>query len=611
MKNYSFQTMPSSFILNDSLNYLYLSKAPLLQHIQSKRGFTMKDSRLFKRSVLFIAIATLTACSQYEVNTKAENDPNNKPIKDKVELEKVVTSDAQISVSEEAYDLAAASPKKERFVSSLAYTHGSAIPYPPPAIENRETYNPFDDNGVKLVSNDPVSTFSIDVDTGSYSNMRRMLNQGIIPPQDSIRVEEMINYFNYNYPNPDNTNQPFSISTELAPTPWNSNSQLLHVGIQGYEIENSQRPASNLTFLVDVSGSMNSPDKLGLLKSSFKLMTKNLRKQDKVAIVVYAGAAGAVLDSTSGDKKSKILQALDKLTAGGSTNGAAGIELAYQISEENFIKDGINRVIIATDGDFNVGTTNFEQLTELVSRKKENGISLTTLGFGNGNYNDHLMEQLANKGNGNYAYIDTLKEANKVLVNEISSTLMTIAKDVKIQIEFNPLVVSQYRLIGYENRVLNNEDFNNDKIDAGEIGSGHNVTAMYEVVLTGDKGWVEPLKYQSNNEHKPYSNELATLKVRYKQPNEDKSQLIVNTINKSQIIKNLNQASDNFKLSTSVAGFGQLLRGGKMIQQFSYKDVKNLAQQTMAKDQYGYRGEFLQLVSLAESLSNTQVNNVE
>lgn len=566
-----------------------------------------------KRTILFLSIAAITACTQTATDYKKEGEVS----------EADETRPYVLTVEEaEANRVNSPKPSKQDY-SGMNHRYaktktvdasGYAMPSDKFNIipdENRENYNHFDDNVVRIVKSDPVSTFSIDVDTGSYSNMRRMLNQGVIPPHDSVRVEEMINYFNYQYPNPDLSKQPFSLTTELAPTPWNSHSKLLHIGIQGYEIDNSRRPATNLTFLVDVSGSMSSPDKLGLLKQSFKLLTKNLRVEDRVAIVVYAGAAGTVLDSTSGKDKSKILQALDKLTAGGSTNGAAGIHLAYQISQDNFIKDGINRVIIATDGDFNVGTTNFEQLTELVSRKKEQGISLTTLGFGSGNYNDHLMEQLADKGNGNYAYIDTLKEANKVLVNEMSSTLMTIAKDVKIQIEFNPNVVSQYRLIGYENRVLNNEDFNNDKIDAGEIGSGHTVTALYEIVLNGEKGWVEALKYQKENNDTPFSNELATLKVRYKDPDADSSTLISKVIETETSAKNLNDSSNNFKMSAAVAGFGQLLRGGKMLNQFSYDDVRKLAGQTLSNDSYGYRGEFLQLVSLAESLTDSHANNVE
>ncbi|MBL4661502.1 MAG: VWA domain-containing protein [Alcanivoracaceae bacterium] len=571
---------------------------------------TMKS--IVKKTALFIAIAAITACSQYENKQKSDQ----RLVEEKVEFESTTELD-QITVTG-ANVLHV--PKKTKNISKpiahYAIADGLVAASPMPAAyfsaeRNAENYQHFKDNRIKLTQNHPVSTFSIDVDTGAYSNMRRMLNNGLIPPKDAIRVEELINYFSYDYPNPTDNSQPFSISTELAPSPWNSNAKLLHIGIQGYEIENQQRPASNLTFLIDVSGSMNSANKLGLLKSSFKLLTKNLRKQDKVAIVVYAGAAGAVLDSTSGDKKSKILQALDKLNAGGSTNGAAGINLAYQITEDNFIKGGINRVIIATDGDFNVGTTNFEQLKELAERKRTTGISLTTLGFGSGNYNDALMEQLADAGNGNYAYIDTLKEANKVLVQEMSATLMTIAKDVKIQIEFNPNIVTQYRLIGYENRLLNNEDFNNDKIDAGEIGAGHSVTALYEIVLKGDKGWLEPLKYQNNKQKSSHSDEIATLKVRYKPVDEDTSKLLVKTLNTHQLLDNIESTSHNFKLSAAVAAFGQLLRGGNMTQHFNYKDVQNLARQTISDDNYGYRGEFLQLVSLAESLTTQQANTVK
>ena len=567
--------------------------------------------------VLFLAIASLTACSHN--STQSKDDIS---LEESQNLERDNTTSSNDTLVEFAVKKEAKNKPNSKIMSpSLAYEqraiHGGTAslsrPYPSPqiAVVNTENYAHFEDNPIKTAKTDPVSTFSIDVDTGSYSNMRRMLNQGVIPPKDALRVEELINYFKYDYATPNTSQQPFSINTELAPSPWNRNSQLLHIGIQGYEVDNSQRPASNLTFLIDVSGSMNSANKLGLLKSSFKLLTKNLRKQDRVAIVVYAGAAGTVLDSTSGENKSKILQALDKLTSGGSTNGAAGINLAYQIAEDNFIKNGINRVIIATDGDFNVGTTNFEQLKELAERKRESGVSLTTLGFGSGNYNDALMEQLADSGNGNYAYIDTLKEANKVLIEEMSSTLMTIAKDVKIQIEFNPLIVSQYRLIGYENRVLNNEDFNNDKVDAGEIGAGHSVTALYEVVLNGDKGWIEPLKYQGNQTKKDYSNEIATLKVRYKQPKSDISQLIVKTLSSKEAQDSINQSSSNFKLSAAIAGFGQILRGGKLTNNFSYEDVQSLVKQTISQDNHGYRGEFLQLVSLAKSLTTQQVYHVE
>jgi len=553
-----------------------------------------------KKTLLFLSIAAITACSNVD-QVKDSEHPTN---------EGFIAAEEQDSTAVQPKKVKTELIKRRPRLSQEAYAYKAintaSLVTMPLSESNRENYNHFEDNGVQITKQNPVSTFSIDVDTGAYSNMRRMLNQGIMPAKDSIRVEELINYFSYQYALPDNKEQPFSINTEMAPSPWNNQAKLLHIGIQGFKAENKTLPASNLTFLIDVSGSMNSPSKLGLLKSSFKLMANNMRAQDRISIVAYAGAAGAVLEPTAGNEKAKIMQALDKLTAGGSTNGSAGIQLAYQLNEDNFIKQGINRVIIATDGDFNVGTTNFEQLKELVERKRNKGIALTTLGFGRGNYNDHLMEQLADVGNGNYAYIDTLKEANKVLVNEMSSTLMTIAKDVKIQIEFNPNTVSQYRLIGYENRLLKTEDFNNDKIDAGEIGAGHTVTALYEIVLSGQKGWVESLKYKNQHDQASYSDELATLKVRYKQPTSQTSQLLVKTIKTSEILADIQSSSINFKLATAVAGYGQLLRGGQMTQKFSYNDVAALIKATLADDEYGYRGEFLQLVSLAKSLRTSQ-----
>jgi Ca-activated chloride channel family protein len=430
-----------------------------------------------------------------------------------------------------------------------------------------------------------------------------MLNQGQIPRQDAVRVEEMINYFSYDYETPNNLKQPFLANTELAPSPWNPDAHLLHIGFKGYDKPASERPAANLVFLVDVSGSMNSPDKIGLLKTSLKLLTKQMTAEDKVSMVVYAGAAGVVLEPTAGNNQAKIAEALEKLTAGGSTNGAAGIHLAYNLAEQNLVKDGINRILIATDGDFNVGTTNFEALKELVEEKRKNGVSLTTLGFGTGNYNDHLMEQLADVGNGNYAYIDTIKEANKVLVNQINSTLFTIAKDVKIQVEFNPEVVTEYRLVGYENRQLNTEDFDNDKIDAGEIGAGHTVTAIYEIVLQGNKGWLGESRYQRNVESTDNKNEIAFLKIRYKQPDADTSELLEWPIMKSKI-KDLEDVSNEFKFAASVAAFGQILREGTYLKSFGYDDILMLAQNSKGRDPFGYRGEFLQLVSLAKGLAN-------
>ena len=363
--------------------------------------------------------------------------------------------------------------------NELAYDRLTYHPGPR-VLANTENYTRIDENEIKRVSESPVSTFSIDVDTAAYSNLRRMLTrEGRLPPFDAVRLEEIINYFDYDYPSPDGLNQPLAITTEMMVSPWNPDNHLLMVGIQGFEPALDQRPNANLVFLVDVSGSMQSADKLGLVKQSLHLLVSQMSADDRIALVVYAGAAGVVLESTSADKKSKIRQAIDSLSAGGSTNGGAGIELAYRIAEENKIEDGINRVIIASDGDLNVGITSIEDLKELITRKRENDIALTSLGFGTGNYNYSLMEQLADVGNGNAAYIDSLSEARKVLVEEMQSTLLTIAKDVKIQVEFNPAVVSEYRLIGYENRVLNREDFRNDKIDAGEIGAGHTVTALY------------------------------------------------------------------------------------------------------------------------------------
>lgn len=490
--------------------------------------------------------------------------------------------------------------------------HGYHLPPQPILIEpvDRENYAKIQDNATKLVHKDPVSTFSIDVDTGAYANVRRFLKQGRLPNQDAVRAEELINYFSYQYDNPESLAQPFSVSTEIAPTPWNKNTQLLHVGIKGYEKSVEELPASNLVFLVDVSGSMNSPDKLGLLKSSLKMLSKQMRAEDRVAIAVYAGAAGLVLEPTPGNQTAKIAAALDKLSAGGSTNGGAGIRLAYNLAEQSFIKGGVNRVLLATDGDFNVGTTNFEALKQLVEEKRKTGIALTTLGFGTGNYNDHLMEQVADAGNGNYSYIDTLSEARKVLVEEAGATLMTIAKDVKIQIEFNPDIVSEYRLVGYENRMLKREDFNNDKVDAGEIGAGHTVTALYEITLKDSEGQrIDPLRYtKAKTSRKTQASELAFLRLRYKQPDAEKSRLIEQPLYVRDIQSNLAKTSANYRFSAAVAAFSQLLRGGQYTEQFSYADVLALARGARAEDKFGYRGEFIQLVGLADSLSTSAIN---
>ncbi len=472
----------------------------------------------------------------------------------------------------------------------------------------RENYQHLESQNIFRVASDPVSTFSIDVDTGAYSNMRRWLNQGQLPPEDAVRVEEFINYFSYDYPLPENKQVPFLVSTEIAPTPWNVNTRLLRIGIQGYKVAKAQLPASNLVFLIDVSGSMSSADKLPLLQQALTMLVGQLDARDSISMVVYAGASGVVLPPTHGNRKADILAALQQLRAGGSTNGAAGIRLAYQMAQQNFIPNGVNRVILATDGDFNVGLASTEELIDLIQRKRKAGIALTTLGFGSGNYNDHLLEQLADEGNGNYAYIDRLSEAQKVLSEELSATLLTIAKDVKIQIEFNPAQVSEYRLIGYENRMLNEEDFANDKVDAGEIGAGHRVTALYEISLTGSNGQrLPPRRYQSDTtagERSPasFSNELAHLRIRYKLPNESVSKLIQSPVMDSGINA---RGGDSFNFAASVAAFGQKLRGGKYLENFSYNDIANLARQSRGNDPHGYRSEFMQLVTLAGSLDHT------
>ncbi len=487
----------------------------------------------------------------------------------------------------------------------------------PVQVEDRENYEHLTSNPIHLVSKDPVSTFSIDVDTQSYSNVRRILNQGSLPRTDAVKAEELINYFAYDYPLPTSTEVPFSVSTEVAPSPWSDN-YLLHIGIKGYEKPAAELPPSNLVFLIDVSGSMQSPNKLGLVQKSLRLLVNQMTPKDTLAIVVYAGAEGLVLPPTSGAQKAQILNKIDQLSAGGSTNGGAGIRLAYQVAEGALIKDGINRVILASDGDFNVGTTNINALKDLVAKKRQSGVGLTTLAYGVGNTNFHLMEQLADTGDGHAAYIDTLQEANKVLVNEMSSTLMTIAKDVKIQIEFNPEVVKEYRLIGYENRLLRQEDFKNDKIDAGEIGAGHTVTAVYEVTLqNSESALIDPLRYQSGsgeaavaNSGSDLSNELAFLKLRFKHPGNDHSQELRYPINRTDSKADLAETSANFRFSTAVAGFAQLLQGGAFIRNdFAYRDVLALANLARGQDPFGYRGEFIQLVNLAASLATPITDN--
>ena len=479
---------------------------------------------------------------------------------------------------------------------------------PPPYYQDvpREQYETLPESEIKLVANEPVSTFSVDVDTGAYANVRRFLNDGQLPPHGAVRVEELINYFPYQYALPtlvDGKLPPFGITTEIAPSPWNVHTKLIRIGIKASDTAVENLPAANLVFLVDVSGSMNRPVGLPLVKSTLKQLVEQLRPQDRVSLVTYADGTKVVLEPTSGSEKAKIAAAIDQLRAGGSTAGASGIELAYQMARQGFISKGINRILLATDGDFNVGITNFEQLKEMVAEKRKSGVSLTTLGFGVDNYNERMMEQLADAGDGNYAYIDTLREARKVLVEQLSSTLSIVASDVKLQVEFNPQQVSQYRLIGYENRTLKREDFANDKVDAGEIGSGHSVTALYEIVLNGEKGWIEPLRYQKSDAAKSeLSGELALLRIRYKEPGGQQSRLMQFPILASQIKPSLAAASDDFRFAAAVAAYGQILKDGKYTGTFSLADTAELAQNAKGADRFGLRAEFVQLVELAKSL---------
>jgi Ca-activated chloride channel family protein len=464
-------------------------------------------------------------------------------------------------------------------------------------IENDEHYAEITENKFEHVELSPLSTFSIDVDKAAYSNVRRMINNGQDVPVDAVKVEEMINYFNYDYPQP--TAHPFSINTEVAETPWNADTKLVKIGLQGKTYLNEDLPPSNLTFLIDVSGSMSSQNKLPLLKSAFKLLVNQLREKDKVSIVVYAGAAGMVLKPTRGDQKEEIIQAIERLQSGGSTAGGAGIELAYKLAEKNFVKNGNNRVILATDGDFNVGPSSDKAMVELIEEKRKTGVFLSVLGFGMGNYKDSKMEKLADKGNGNHAYIDTMQEAQKVFGQEFGGTLYTIAKDVKIQVEFNPKWVKGYRLIGYENRMLADEDFIDDTKDAGELGSGHTVTALYEIIPVESKSnYLQPvhqLKYSTNRDT-TISNELLTVRFRYKKPDGDKSQEIV------QVVENETaELSQDFKFAAAVALFGLQLRKSQFTNKSTVEDVIKLAESGLSNDKEGYRAEFLRLVKAYEN----------
>jgi Ca-activated chloride channel family protein len=568
---------------------------------------------------LSIAFGISTPSQGLSYNPVYENDPcvgsdlysaipGNKVSFKKYENKVIVTRALSIGAIKEEiyadtspdlnYSLKVAIPSKS--VSTISFNN-YYIPYTgTPNQTNTETYSAITSNDFKHAKDEPLSTVSIDVDTASYTNVRRYLNTACLPPKNAVRIEEMVNYFSYDYPQPTN-NDPFSITTELSSAPWNKDHQLLHVGIQGKQLDLSKAPSSNLVFLIDTSGSMQ--DDLDLVKDSLKMLVEQLRATDKIAIVTYSGYASLALPSTSGANKELIVNAIDSLKAGGSTAGGEGIQQAYRIAKQNFIHGGNNRIMLATDGDFNVGVSTVKELEDFIISKRDDHVFLSVLGFGRGNYQDDNMETLADIGNGNYAYIDNLLEAKKVLVKEMGGTLYTIAKDVKIQIEFNPEKVKSYRLIGYENRKLNKEDFNDDKKDAGELGAGHTVTALYEIIPANASGIdsnVDELKYQTttSNQAAMNSNELVNVKLRYKEPTSSISQLIVKPVVDNKVA--FAQSSNNFRFSSAVAGFGMLLRDSKFKGDISYQAVIDIAKHAKGKDLEGYRSEFVQLVEKAE-----------
>lgn len=520
----------------------------------------------------------------------------------KIELETELIGLDEVVVT--GYEVQSKRSIVSSYVQAVPLTRSGGI-YP---NYNNEQYDAISENTYKWAKQTPLSTFSIDVDAASYSNVRRMIMDGALPPVDAVRVEEMINYFTYDYSQPTN-GHPFSVETEVAPAPWNPSHQLVQIGIQGEQVDADNLPPSNLVFLLDVSGSMGSHDKLPLLKKGFKLLVNQLREEDYVSIVVYAGSSGLVLPPTSGYEKETILEALDRLQSGGSTAGAQGIKQAYDVALKNFREDANNRVILATDGDFNVGVSSDRALVKLIEEKRDHGIFLSVLGFGTGNLKDSKMEKIADHGNGNYYYIDNLLEAKKVLVSEMGGTLHTIAKDVKIQVEFNPANVQAYRLIGYENRLLADEDFNDDKKDAGELGSGHTVTALYEVVPVGatiDSGLVDvdPLKYQTpKTPTQGLSDEIMTVKLRYKEPQGDSSKLITHVIKTTEVNETL---SENLSFSAAVASFGMLLRDSKFKGDATFDLVDQLARNGKGSDMNGYRSEFIKIAELADLLSQGQ-----
>ena len=548
------------------------------------KRMTNRD-RIFGGSLAVLAsgsmLATLVACSPDDTSEKVES---------------VATYDVSSAPPATRHAQADMAMEAEAWVGGQPVAPYPGDPYIVP--EDRERYAGEAVSPIRMVAAEPVSTFSVDVDTGAYANTRRMLTLGQRPPSAAVRTEELINYFRYDYALPRDRSKPFSVTLDAAASPWNDQARLIRVGLRGYDLPRSERPAANLVFLVDVSGSMNAPDKLPLVKQALSGLAREMSPRDKVSIVVYAGSTGVVLEPTS--NPSEVRAALSRLNAGGSTAGAAGLDLAYDMARQGFIKGGVNRVILATDGDFNVGISDTDALIDKVEQQRESGVTLTTLGFGTGNYNEAMMEQIANHGNGNYAYIDTALEAKKVLRDEMSSTLFTIAKDVKIQVEFNPSVVSQYRLIGYENRALREEDFANDAVDAGDIGAGHQVTAIYEVIPAGNTGWISPRRYgdTAKASRAGKTDEAAFVQLRYKLPNGSKSRLLQYRL-PAEALETRTAPRGDFAFAASVAAYGQKLRGDALLDGFGWDDIGRLAGK---QDDY-WRREYLALVDTAGSLN--------
>lgn len=582
-----------------------------------------KNHDLFTKAALGIAMTTLllSGCStQQKMSAQAENQSSAILVEpssisggvtaaDSVALPAPADSSASYSSKSSRVALArvAASPQPNsaRIRSNPFLNYGNAHESSKSLNQDREKYQKNPVNPVKNVVTDPVSTFSIDVDTGSYSNVRRFLNDNAhLPPVDAVRIEELINYFNYNYPQ-STTEHPFSVTTETVDSPWKSSAKLIRIGIKANDIEYQQLPAANLVFLIDVSGSMDESNKLPLVKKTLRILTEQLRPQDKVTIVTYSSGEELVLAPTSGKEKDKILKVINSLQAGGATSGQRAIKMAYAEAEKSFLKEGINRILIATDGDFNVGVSNTETLKGMIAEKRKSGISFSALGYGTDNYNEELMEQLADAGDGNYSYIDNEKEAKKVVERQLSSTLATVAQDVKIQVEFNPATVKEYRLVGYENRMLKQEDFNNDKVDAGDIGAGHTVTALYEIIPSGQQGWLNESRYQTPASAKTTgATEYAFLNLRYKIPGKSNSLLLSQPILVAS--KPLSQATEDTRFAIAVASYGQQLKGGEYNAQFGWNDLISLAQKSKQSDAFGLKAEFIDLAKTAKSLSTSK-----